>query len=111
MGNNEAFSSFEASVLACCNHRVLSKPLLKDLMEIYRGMGIDSGGMEGTLSKVGRLDIVDIVISTWGLPLPANPKLPSDYKKWTPDQHKANDKWQDERWEAFRKITKTAGWE
>lgn len=66
MGNNEAFSSFEASVMACYDHGVLSKSLLSALMEPYRDMDIDSGGMAGTLSKKDKLDVVEVTIKAWG---------------------------------------------
>lgn len=110
MGNNEAFSSFEATVLACYNRGVLTKELLKDLMEPYRDMDVDSGGMTGTLSKKDRLDIVDIVVKTWGFILPVKPKLPKNYKDWTREQDLANEDWQEKRWEQFQQITRTFGW-
>lgn len=110
MGNNEAFTSFEASVLAVYNHGALTKPLLMALMAPYSGMDIDSGGMEGTLSHDG-LDVVDIVLKTNEVPLPVRPDLPKNYRKWTNAQSDANDKWQEARWEAFHAITSEAGWE
>lgn len=109
MGNNAAFSAFEDTVLAVYKHSVLTKPLLKDLMEVYRDMDIDSGGMSGTLSKDG-LDIVDLVIKTWGLKPPVQPDLPKDYKKWTAAQADLNEQWQEKRWQLFNKITGKAGW-
>jgi len=109
MGNNEAFSSFESSVLACYNHRVLTKSLLIELMRTYEGMDVDSGGMAGTLSKGDKLDITDITLKMFEVKTPPRPKLPRDYRKWTPAQSKANDDWNEARDTAFRKITKDFG--
>jgi hypothetical protein len=119
MGNNSAFTAFERTVLAVYNRGVLDKTLLKLLSESYRDCDIDSGGMVGTLSKPvagpdgikRRLDIVEIVIQTWtGKIAEGRPKLPKDYDKSTEAQRKANDDYQDRRWNAFHKITKTFGW-
>jgi hypothetical protein len=119
MGNNAAFTAFERTVIAVYNTGELDKKLLKELAEPYRDSDIDSGGMEGTLSKpvagplgISRpMDIVDIVIQTWTGKIPeARPKLPKDYSKSTEEQRKANDDYQERRWTAFNKITDTFGW-
>jgi hypothetical protein len=110
MGNNAAFSAFEASVMACYDHGVLSKSLLSALMEPYRGMDIDSGGMAGTLSKEDNLDIIDVTLKTWGETVPPRPELPEDYREWTPSQHAENEAWQESRWSAFHAITSQFGW-
>jgi hypothetical protein len=110
MGNNAAFTSFEASVMACYNKGVLDVPLLNALMEPYRDMDIDSGGMVGTLSKKDKLDVVDVVLKVHGKKLPPKPKIPKDYKMWTPEEDAANEKWQDAKWDAFDKITNKFEW-
>lgn len=110
MGNNAAFSSFEKTVLAVYNKGVLDKELLSALMEPYRDVDIDSGGMAGTLSKNDKLDIVDIVIKTFGKTPPEAPKLPKNYKDWTPDQEKQSDDYHEKRWEMFHQITRKHGW-
>lgn len=47
MGNNAAFTSFEASVIACYNKGVLDRGLLDALAKPYKGSDIDRGGMTG----------------------------------------------------------------
>lgn len=59
MGNNAAFTDFEATVIATYNKGVLDEELLSAFMEIYRDSDIDHGGMRGTLSKDG-LDVEEI---------------------------------------------------
>jgi hypothetical protein len=61
MGNNAAFTSFEASVIAVYNKGVLDKELLDALAAPYEDMDIDRGGMEGTLTK-DDLDIDDVIL-------------------------------------------------
>jgi len=85
MGNNAAFTRFEAAVIAVYNRGVLDKELLSDLMRPYEGVDIDHGGMEGTLAKDG-LDVEEIVIRTFGKTLPARPDLPSNHREWTAEQ-------------------------
>lgn len=96
--------------MACYNHGVLSKSLLSALMEPYRDMDINIGGMAGTLSKKDKLDVIEVTIKVWGGTIPERPKQPKDYRKWTPEQHRANDDWQEARWNAFSAITKKFGW-
>ncbi len=109
MGNNQAFTAFEATVIAAYNNGVLDKKLLSAFMEPYRGMDIDSGGKIGTLSKDG-LEVEQIVIKTFGEKLPKEPKLPKDYRKWTPEQHQQNEDYQDALYDAFKKITDKFEW-
>jgi hypothetical protein len=92
MGNNQAFTSFEASVIAVYNRGVLDKELLKDLAAPYADTDIDRGGMEGTLTKDG-LDIDGVVLKVHGVELPPEPELPKDYRKWTNAQRDAKDAW------------------
>jgi hypothetical protein len=109
MGNNAAFTRFEATVIAVYNRGVLDKGLLSDLMRPYEGVDIDHGGMEGTLAKDG-LDVEEIVIKTFGKTLPARPDLPPSHREWTPEQEALNDAYQEIRAETFFSITKQFGW-
>ena len=109
LGNNKAFTAFEATVIATYDKGVLDKELLSAFMEPYRGMDIDSGGNVGTLSKDG-LEVEQIVIKTFGGELPVEPKLPEDYRKWTDEQCMQNEEYQDALWEAFHKITDRFEW-
>jgi hypothetical protein len=45
MGNNAAFTAFEATVIAVYNEGVLDKKLLSALMKSYEGVDIDHGGV------------------------------------------------------------------
>ena len=119
MGNNEAFSSFEASVLACYNKGVLDKALLKALAKPYEDCDIDTGGMAGTLSKpvVGpdgvarRLDVMQIIGQVWtGKPPEPAPKLPKDTSKWTPEEERLNEAYWERRDAAFWKFRQAMKW-
>ena len=96
--------------MACYDHGVLSKSLLSALMKPYKDVDIDSGGMAGTLSKKDKLDVVEVTIKVWGGKVRERPKLPKDYRKWTPERDKANEDWQEAKWTAFNKITDKFGW-
>lgn len=109
MGNNAAFTSFEASVIAVYNRGVLDKKLLDALAAPYRGMDIDRGGMEGLLTK-DRLDIDGVILKVYGIKLPPRPKLPKDWQKWTEGQRSANDAWMELQYEAIGKLEKKWGW-
>jgi len=111
MGNNAAFTSFEASVIAVYNRGVLDKDLLDALAKPYEGMDIDRGGQEGTLAKDG-LDIDDIILKLYGIELPPYPieAGPASWKHWTPKQYKANDDWQELKFAALSKIRDGWGW-
>ena len=109
MGNNAAFTAFEATVIAVYNYGVLDQKLLSELMEPYRGVDIDSGGMMGTLAKDG-LDVEEIVIKTFGKTLPARPDLPKNHNDWTPEQEALNDAYQELRAATFFAITDQFGW-
>jgi hypothetical protein len=112
MGNNAAFSSFEASVMAVYKRGKLDKKLLSDLMEPYRDMDIDSGGKEGLfVKKNGRvMEVEDVVIEIFTGKFFEPPKLPNDCNTWTPEQYQANDDYQEKRGVAFNKITDKFGW-
>lgn len=109
MGNNAAFTAFEATVIAVYNHGVLDKKLLSDLMRPYEGIDIDHGGMEGTLSK-DKLDVEEIVIKTFGGVIPPRPKLPKNYKTWTRAQEDLNEAYHEAKAEAFLSISNKFGW-
>lgn len=109
MGNNQAFTHFEATVIAVYDKGVLDKDLLSTFMEQYRGVDIDHGGMEGTLSKDG-LDVEEIVLKTFGKEVPSKPDIPCDWKTWTPEQRSRNEAYWDARYEAFHEISNQFGW-
>lgn len=110
MGNNAAFTSFEASVIAVYNKGVLDKELLDALAAPYEGVDIDRGGMEGTLAKDG-LDIDGIIFKIYGVEMPPAPTLPPDWKDWTDEQSSANDEWNDLHYEKLKPIEDGWGWE
>ena len=109
MGNNSAFTSFEASVIAVYNHGVLDKELLAELAKPYADTDIDRGGMEGTLTKDG-LDIDGVILKIHGVKLPPRPELPADHKTWTPEHYEANEEWDELQYEAVIKIEREWGW-
>ena len=109
MGNNRAFTAFEATVIATYNKGVLDKDLLSKLMEPYRNTDIDEGGMVGTITNDG-LDIYQVVIKTFGHELPKKPDLPSDYKTWSDEQHGENDDYHESVGGLFYEITEQFGW-
>ena len=110
MGNNAAFTSFEASVLAVYNKGVLDKELLDALAAPYEGMDIDRGGMECTLAEDDGLDIDGIILKMYGVVLDPYPVIPEDWHNWTDEQRDANDTWQEAKAEALQKIEDGWGW-
>lgn len=109
MGNNAAFTSFEASVLAVYNKGVLDKDLLDAMAAPYEGSDIDRGGMTGDLAKDG-LDIDDIILKVYGVDLPPKPVLPKNFREWSPEQEKANEEWGELQYEALHLIEGGWGW-
>jgi hypothetical protein len=109
MGNNAAFTSFEASVIAVYNRGVLDKELLDALAAPYEGMDIDRGGMEGTLTKDG-LDIDGVICKVYGIVLAPYPDIPKDWREQTPEQQDLNDEWVEAKYEAIHKIQEKWGW-
>jgi len=109
MGNNAAFTSFEASVIAVYNRGVLDKELLDALAAPYEGMDIDRGGMEGTLTWDG-LDIDEVICKVYGIVLAPYPDIPKDWRKQTPEQQDLNDEWVEANYEAIHKIQEKWGW-
>ena len=108
MGNNAAFTSFEASVIAVYNRGVLDKELLDALAAPYEGMDIDRGGMEGTLTWDG-LDIDEVICKVYGIVLAPYPDIPKDWRKQTPEQQDLNDEWVEANYEAIHKIQEKWG--
>jgi hypothetical protein len=109
MGNNAAFTSFEASVIAVYNRGVLDKELLDALAAPYEGMDIDRGGQEGTLAKDG-LDIDGVICKVYGVKLPKKPDMPRHHTDWTKEQEQANDAWYELQYEALKPIEAGWGW-
>lgn len=109
MGNNQAYSIFEAIVIAIYDKGVLDVELLSTIMEQFRNMDIDSGGQAGTLSKDG-LEIEQIVIKIFGGELPTKIALPDDYKTWTKEQQQQSDDYYESIGIAFNEITDKIGW-
>lgn len=109
MGWNSGYTIFEATVVGAYDLGKLDKKLLSVLMEPYRGSDIDSGGEMGLMSKDG-LDVRQIVLKTWGLPIPERPDLPDDYKKWTRKQDAANEAYHELIYTAFRSVTNQFDW-
>lgn len=109
MGWNAGYTIFEATVVGAYDLGKLDKDLLTVLMEPYRDSDIDAGGERGLTSKDG-LDVVNIVLKTWGEVPPAKPELPDDYRAWTPEQDRENEDYHETRDGMFRKIRKHFGW-
>ena len=127
MGNNAAFTSFEAAVIAVYNHSLdydfemrqsgmetpelfLNRELLDALAASYSGMDIDRGGMEGTLTNDG-LDIDGVICKVYGIELPPYPDIPDRWTLWTDEQRDANDAWQEAKYEAINKLEIKWGWD
>jgi hypothetical protein len=72
MGWNQGYTIFEATVVGAYDIGKLDKALLTVLMEPYRGTDIDSGGSRDLQSRDGK-GVEQIVIETWGLPMPVAP--------------------------------------
>jgi len=110
MGDNAAFTFFEATVIAVYDTGMLDQDLLSKFMEIHRGSDIDHGGMVGTLSKDG-LDVEEIVLKVFGEEVPTYPNLPKDNAVWTRAEQLQNEEYWDRRAEAFAKISRGKfGW-
>jgi hypothetical protein len=104
MGNNEAFSVFEATVIAVYDTGLLDQDLLSKFMEIHRGSDIDLGGGVGARSKDG-LDVEEIVLKVFGEVVPTRPNLPQGYATWSPAEEQQNKEYWEQRSEAFAKIS------
>lgn len=100
---------FEETVVGAYDIGKLDDDLLSVLMEPYVGTDIDTDDARGLLSKDG-LDVIEIVLKTFGAERPPKPYLPEDMSLWTAALGRANDQYWKKRNEAFRKITKKFGW-
>lgn len=109
MGNNCAYTTFEATVMAAYNRGVLDKDFLSDIMEIYRDMDIDSGDSEDLISADG-LDVEEVCIKVFGLTLPAKPPLVKPGKGVPPAVEEAWEKYWDTKYDLFRSITDQFDW-
>lgn len=109
MGWNAGYTIFEETVVGAYDLGKLDKDLLSVLMEPYRGTDIDPGGERGLTAKDG-LDVVEIVLKTFGVEIPKKPDFPGDYGSWSREQQEASDRYWDGRYEAFDEITKAFGW-
>lgn len=119
MGNNQAYSFMEETVMGAYKLGRLDKKLLAVLLEPYRGTDIDSGGSRDLKAKDG-LEVPDIVIkimdpATFKKLEPlrlAVKKHPKNWDKMTPKQEIESEKYYEARYKAFHKITdKKFGWE
>jgi hypothetical protein len=101
MGCNSSYTAFEATVIGAYNLGKLDKALLTVLMEPHRGSDIDSGGCRNLKSTDGK-GVVQIVIETWGLEMPAAPETNCD--------DDAADDYQNALFEQMYVVTKHFGW-
>lgn len=109
MGNNQAFTAFEATVIAAHNKGVLDEDLLYSFMEVYRDTDIDSGGMVGTLTSDG-LGLYEVCLKVCGKPVPVRHDLPKDHKTWTEEQYEVNDAYHEAVYESFDELRRKFGW-
>lgn len=104
MGNNSAFSNFEAVILAVYNKGALDRELLKTISECFQDQDADAGGYSGELAKDGK-ELYEIVAFLSGEKVPARPNVPKDYRKRTEAQEDAwNDYWESLH-DIFDKVT------
>lgn len=77
MGWNKGYTIFEATVVGAYDLGKLDKELLAVLLKPYAYTDIDEGGRHGLKSKDGK-EIEQIVVETWGLPMPVAPTCSYD---------------------------------
>jgi len=104
MGNNAAFSSFEMVVHAIYANGTLTLPLLKKVAKAFADQDADSGGYGGQLTK-GK-DIYEIVAEVSGKKTPIKPRLPKNYIKWTHEQDRLNEEYQEAMYAIFDSVVK-----
>ncbi len=102
MGNNSAFSAFEQVVHAVYSEGALTLKLLKKIAKAFQDQDADWGGYGGIRTK-GK-DLKEIVVEVSGMPAPKKPKLPKDWRNWTPEQEKMNDDYHDAMMAVFDKV-------
>lgn len=120
MGNNQAYSFMEETVMGVHKLGKLDKAILKVLMEPYRGTDIDSGGAADLKDKDG-LEVPDIVIKIMDpatfkklepLRLAVKKHIKKNYNSLSEKQQNEQEEYYEKRYEAFHKITKKQfGWE
>ncbi|MBK3780212.1 hypothetical protein G3A43_08070 [Paraburkholderia aspalathi] len=103
MGWNQGYEIFESTVIGAYDLGKLDKELLTVLMEPYRDTDIDSGGRQELETKDGK-GIEQIVIETWGLPMPTAPAGEYD------DDPDAWDAYDEMVLEQMNVVTKHFGW-
>ena len=104
MGWNKGFTIFEKTVIGSYDLGKLDKELLKVLMEPYRNTDIDSGGMEGLMSKDGK-GIDQIVVEAWGLNVPKRPVCKYE------DNPSAWEYYYEEMSKKFKSVINYFGWD
>lgn len=118
MGNNQAYTYFEETVMGAYKLGRLDKKLLTVLMKPYVGTDIDSGGKVGLTFK--GLEVEEVVLKVFGVKgVPAKPKapgkrrpdyahedLPPAWQKFYDEEDAYNDK----VYELFSKLTRKMGW-
>lgn len=104
MGNNQAYSTFQTTVIKLYDRGKLDLELLDELAKEYSNTDIDSGGDTGLLAKDGK-DLetlcIGIVDPAWTLGEPTAEELAgyNDLEDWQGSTR--YDKWSeitDERW-------------
>jgi len=102
MGNNSAFTQFEATIVLLYDKGALTSDVLDALGEQYRGTDIDSGGSRDLQAKDGKY-LMEIVIETmcpgW------TPVKKDDGEYLHPHQWES-----DERYDKWCEITDKWGW-
>jgi hypothetical protein len=103
MGWNTGYRIFEQTVIGAYDLGKLDKDLLTVLMEPYRGTDIDSGGSCGMEAKDGK-EVDQIIIETWGLPMPTPPTVAYDA------DHESWESFYEQRYDLMRQVTDHFGW-
>lgn len=115
MGDNQAFTYFEAVIIALYNEGILTKCLLDKVCEPFRGSDIDSGGMVGTLAEptpgpdgvTRALNVEQIVVQTFtGKPPETKPPEKEVWGDMTEKEQKAYMAYRDRQALLFSKATR-----
>jgi len=102
MGWNNGYKIFESTVVVAYNLGTLDLPLLRALMEPYRGSDIDSGGSRDLESNDGKC-VMRIVIEIFERNIPDKPAENCSDEEW--------DDYNEAVYSAFSSITKDEfGW-
>ena len=110
MGNNQAFTIMEMTVIGVADAGLLNETLCRVLCEPYRGSDIDSGGCCGLKTKDGR-GIEQVIIEAMGRVMPEKPTM-KEPKKWSDSpENRAWDAYGEAVYAAFHDITYNVfGW-